>query len=59
MPALSGFTLSLIVDGYHVILMTDFQESLLLISAECSLHGRKEHRAQETDKKTFSKNIIH
>lgn len=43
MPALSGFTLSLIVDRYHVILMADFPESLLLVSAECSLCGKKEH----------------
>lgn len=54
MPALSAFTLLLIVDGYHVILMADFPESLLLVSAEYSLLGKKEHKLQHA-KKTFSK----
>lgn len=55
MPALSGFTLSLIVDGYHVILMRGFPESLFLVSAECSLHSKT--RAQTTNKKTFPQNL--
>lgn len=55
MPALSGFTLSLIVDGYHVILMADFPGSVLLVSAECSLHGKKEHSDSMTNKRYFPK----
>lgn len=38
-----------LVDGSHVILMTDFPDSLLLVSAECFLHGKK--AAQSTDDK--------
>lgn len=58
-PALSGFTLFLIVDGSHVKLMTDFPESVFLVSAECSLYGKTLHRTQMTNNKFQKCNTEH